>query len=311
MKIVVLDAQTLGSEIDFNLLSNFGNYEVYQLTQPEERLKHIADAEIVITNKVLIDKYIIDNCSGLKLVALTATGMNNVDLEYAKQKGIIVKNVAGYSTESVAQHTFALLLHLMHNNSYYDSYVKSGAYVVSETFTHIHTQYFQLKNKTWGIIGLGAIGKRVAEIAKVFGCNIIYFSTSGKNFSNDYKQVSLPELLSTADVISIHAPLNENTRNLISENEFSLMKPTSYLVNVGRGGIVNEMELAIALDSELLAGAALDVLEKEPIDANNPLLHIQNKHNLFITPHIAWVSQEAMKELWNKTLENVKSYLKI
>lgn len=308
MKIVVLDAKTLG-ELDFSGLKGFGDYKIFQTTRLEERIEHIGKAEIIITNKVIIDKFIMDSCPDLKLVCLTATGMNNVDLLYAAEKGIVVKNVAGYSTESVVQQTFAMMFHLLHSNRYYDNYTRSGEYALSDIFTHIGPRYYELKGKQWGIIGLGTIGKRVAEIARVFGCNVVYYSTSGKNVNSEYQRVTLDVLLKNSDIVSIHAPLNDSTRGLISEKELSMMKSSAIIINVGRGGIVNEKELSLALDRELIAGAALDVLEKEPIDVNNHLLHIQNKDRLFITPHIAWISLEAIDKLWMLTLDNVRNFL--
>lgn len=309
MKIVVLDAKTLG-ELDFSGLKEFGKYSIFEMTTTKQRIKHIGDAEIVITNKVIIDKYIMDNCPNIKLVCITATGMNNVDLDYAAELDIKVENVAGYSTESVAQQTFAMLFHLLHSNRYYDNYTRSGEYTLSDTFCHIGPRYFELKGKQWGIIGLGTIGKRVAEIAKVFGCRVVYYSTSGKNNNANHERLGAEELLRTSDIVSIHAPLNDNTRDLISKDELHIMKSTAYLINVGRGGIVNETELAIALDSKLIAGAALDVLSQEPIDPQNPLLHIEQKHRLFITPHVAWLSLEAVDSLWKLTLENIRTFIK-
>lgn len=308
MKLVILDAKTLGNDIDLSGFSQFGEVEIFQTTKPEETLERVKDKDIVITNKVIIDKNIIDNAPNLKLICVAATGVNNVDIKYAKQKGIQVRNVAGYSTESVVQHTFAMLFYLLENLRYYDDYVKSGEYAKSDIFTHLGKPFWEVRGKTWGIIGLGTIGRRVADVASSFGANIIYYSTSGVERKEKYPRISLEELLKTSDIVSIHAPLNEKTKGLIGYEQIKLMKPTAYLLNLGRGGIVIEEDLAKALDENLIAGAGLDVLEKEPIAEDNPLLKIKNKEKLFITPHIAWTSIEARKTLINEIIENIKAF---
>jgi len=306
---VILDAKTLGNDIDLSGFSQFGEVEIFQTTKPEETLERVKDKDIVITNKVIIDKNIIDNAPNLKLICVAATGVNNIDIKYAKQRGIQVRNVAGYSTESVVQHTFAMLFYLLENLRYYDDYVKSGEYAKSDIFTHLGKPFWEVRGKTWGIIGLGTIGRKVADVASSFGANIIYYSTSGVKRKEKYPRVSLEELLKTSDIVSIHAPLNEKTKGLIGYEQIKLMKPTTYLLNLGRGGIVIEEDLAKALDENLIAGAGLDVLEKEPIAEDNPLLKIKNKEKLFITPHIAWTSIEARKTLINEIIENIKAFL--
>lgn len=306
---MILDAKTLGNDIDLSGFSQFGEVEIFQTTKPEETLERVKDKDIVITNKVIIDKNIIDNAPNLKLICVAATGVNNIDIKYAKQRGIQVRNVAGYSTESVVQHTFAMLFYLLENLRYYDDYVKSGEYAKSDIFTHLGKPFWEVRGKTWGIIGLGTIGRKVADVASSFGANIIYYSTSGVERKEKYPRVSLEELLKTSDIVSIHAPLNEKTKGLIGYEQIKLMKPTAYLLNLGRGGIVIEEDLAKALDESLIAGAGLDVLEKEPIAEDNPLLKIKNKEKLFITPHIAWTSIEARKTLINEIIENIKAFL--
>ena len=307
--IVVLDAKTIGNSSVFESFKNLGNLTVYETTTAEERINHIGNASIIITNKVIISKDIIDACPSIQLICLTATGMNNVDLKYSETKGIIVKNVAGYSTESVAQHTFALTLSFLHRIQYYSNYVKNGSYSKSNLFTHIGPGYWELQGKTWGIIGLGAIGRRVAEISTVFGCTIQYMSTSGKNKTQDYTQCTLQELLQTSDIVSIHAPLNENTYNLIGEKELSYMHPHALLVNVGRGGIINEDALAHALRKNQIAGACIDVMTKEPLLDSSPLLAKDIAEKILITPHVAWISNEALTCLLQKVYTNVQTYI--
>lgn len=309
LNIVFLDASTIGDVEAINKIRNLGNFTSYKLTKPEERIERIRGNQIVITNKVIIDKYIIDACPELKLICISATGMNNVDLDYAAQKGIKVKNVAGYSTESVAQTTFSMLLYLLNKLSYYDSYVKSGEYSASLIFTNHDRTFREIKNKQFGIIGLGTIGKRVAEIAQTFGANVVYFSTSGKNLSGGIPHISFQQIVETSDFISIHCPLNEHTENLFSYNEFVKMKSEAILLNAGRGKIVNEADLARALDEKQIAAAGLDVLEYEPIQKNNPLLRIKNKEKLLITPHIAWISKEAREELVEGMYKNITDWI--
>jgi glycerate dehydrogenase len=250
-----------------------------------------------------------DACSRLKLVCVAATGMNNVDLEYARQKDIEVRNVAGYSTESVAQSTFSMLFYLLHKSRYYDEYVLSGDYVKSPVFTHSGPSFWELKNKTFGIIGMGTIGSRVAQLATAYKSRVIYYSTSGKNREAGYKNVDLKELLKTSDVISIHCPLNDQTHNLIGSQELDMMKPEVILLNMGRGGIVNEKALANAIDTKQISGAAVDVLTSEPIKHDNPLVKVENKDRLFITPHIAWASIESRRLLVEKISQNIIDFL--
>lgn len=308
-KIVVLDAATIGENSIFDSFANLGELRVFATTTAQETVAHIADATIIITNKVIINQAIFDACPSIKLICLTATGMNNVDLPYAKEKGVIVKNVAGYSTESVVQHTFAMLLTLLQHTAYYSNYVSSKQYSNQNLFTHIGPGYMELNGRTWGIIGLGTIGRRVAEVASAFGCKVIYYSTSGKNNTNDYQRVSLEELLQTADIVSIHSPLNEQTRGLIGLEQLQMMKKNAYIVNVGRGGIIKEDDLAEALQNDKIAGACIDVMEKEPLPIQSPLLNESIQHKILITPHVAWVSDKALDSLMKLTYENVRSFV--
>jgi len=302
MKLVFLDAKTLG-DVDLSLFNEFGEVVIYQTTKKEETLNRIKNADIVFTNKVVIDRELMDK-SNIKIIQIMATGMNNVDLEYAKQKGIIVKNVAGYSTNSVAQLTFAFVLEILNKVRYFNDYV-NNEYANSEIFTHI-IDWNELNNKKWGIIGLGEIGKKVAQIASAFGCEVSYYSTSGKNNNSNYKRVELDELLKNSDIISIHAPLNENTKNLLNKNNLDLIKKGAILLNLGRGGIVNEEDLAKIIDKKGFF-AGFDVFTKEPIYKNNPLLNVKN---IILTPHIAWASVEAREKLVKLAYENIKSLIK-
>ncbi|MBN1118424.1 MAG: D-2-hydroxyacid dehydrogenase [Bacteroidales bacterium] len=311
INIAFLDASTIGKVKAIDKIKSAGNYKSYELTKPEERIDRIKGNQVIITNKVIIDKEIMDACPDLKLICISATGMNNVDLDYAGKKGIIVKNVAGYSTESVAQSTFSMLLGLLNNIVYYDRYVKSGEYAKSPIFTHQGRSYYELKGKQFGIIGLGTIGKRVAEIATAFGCKVVYFSTSGKNMDASYPHLSFDEMLTSSDIISIHCPLNDKTQNLFDYEQFKQMKSSAILLNAGRGKIVNETGLANALNDNLIAAAGLDVLEFEPIKATNPLLRLKNPEKLLITPHIAWISDESREKLVEGVYNNITEWIKM
>jgi len=307
LKIVVLDAKTLGN-LSWEVLKQFGEVEIYPTTQPSQTKERIKDAEIVITNKVVLGKEEIDSAPNLKLICVAATGMNNIDLEYAKQKGIEVKNVAGYSTNSVVQHTFAMAFYLIEQLKYYDQFVKSGKWSESALFTCIDRPFFELFNKRWGIIGMGSIGQEVAKVATAFGCDVVYYSTTNKNLNQPYRRLSLDALLCTSDIISIHAPLNETTKNLISTQELARLKEGAVLLNLGRGGIVDEEALAKALDQKFIL-VGLDVTSTEPLPKDSPLLKVKNSDRLLITPHIAWTSIEARERLLAGIVRNIEEFL--
>jgi len=309
-KIVLLDAKTLGQVPNLKGLSKFGEVKSYDTTLPDETASRIADANIIITNKVIIDRKVIEQCPKLKLICISATGTNNVDLIAAKEKGIQVKNAVGYGSNSVAQHTFASILQLFNQISYYDTYVKNGRYAQSDIFTHYGPPTRELNDKSFGIIGLGNIGKTVAGIASSFGAKVCYYSTSGRNKNEKYTQLTLDELLKSSDIISVHAPLNAQTTNLISKEQFALMKPSSILVNVGRGGIVDESALAEAINNSLIAGACIDVFEHEPIKVENPLLKVKYPEKLVLTPHNAWASIESRTKLVEIVSKNIEDFLK-
>ncbi len=304
MKIVLLDAITFG-DTDLGDFEKLGEVVIYQKTKPEETLSRIEDADVVVTNKVVITKEMMEKSPRLKLIAIAATGMNNVDIQAAQELGIEVKNVAGYSTASVVQHTFAMLLYLLEHSRYYDDVVKSGTYSKSGVFTDVSRPFWEISGKKWGIIGLGAIGKGVAEVANAFGAEILYYSTSGKNSFAKYKKVELDELLKNCDIISVHAPLNEKTKNLIGYEELAKTKDRSIVLNLGRGGIIDEAAVAKIVDEkEMYIG--LDVFEKEPLPENSPLLQVKNSDRLHLTPHIAWTSEEARKKLIEGVIANIK-----
>ncbi len=309
MHIVLLDAKTLGADLDISALKQFGTLTSYETTSEEQTLERIINADIVITNKVIITAHMMEQTPKLKLICIAATGMNNVDLDAAKLQGIEVKNVAGYSTKSVVQHTFAMALYLLEKLAYYDTVVRDNTWSASKLFTDISKPFYEISGKKWGIIGMGTIGKEVANIATAFGAEVSYYSTSGQNLHHAYTHKSLAFILKDCDIISIHAPLNDKTYNLINENNLPYLKEKAILLNLGRGGIVNETDLAFELDRrEIYAG--LDVLETEPIALSNRLNKVTHKERLFITPHIAWTSIEARIKLLQGIVKNIETFLK-
>ncbi|MCL1989392.1 MAG: D-2-hydroxyacid dehydrogenase [Defluviitaleaceae bacterium] len=308
MKIVFLDAKTIGDDIDLSEFHQLGEVVKYDNSTSEEVPSRVTDADVIITNKVKINADTVGKAKNLKLVCLTATGTDNVDKDYLAQRDIGWRNVAGYSTNSVAGHTFSMLFYLLTKTRYYDDYVKTEAYVNDHIFTHFDEKFYELAGKTWGIIGLGAIGRQVANIAKAFGCHVIYYSTSGQNSHPDYEQVDFETLLKRSDIISIHAPLTDATFNLIDADALEKMKPTAILINVGRGPIIDEQALAHALNNDVITAAGLDVLTVEPMLENNPLRCIKDSKKLLITPHIAWASVEARTRLMKLVLNNIVTY---
>ena len=302
MKIVFLDAKSIGEDIDLSGFDALGEVVKYDFTTDEEVPKRAADADIIIVNKVNINEKTIGGAEHVKMVCVTATGTNNLDKEYLESRRIIWHNVAGYSTESVTQHTFAMVFYLLEKLRYYDDYVEDEKYIDDTVFTHFANRFFELSGKTWGIIGLGNIGRRVAGIAKSFGCRVIYYSTSGKNHNKEYEEVDFDTLLAESDILSVHAPLDENTQNLMDKDAFEKMKNTAIFLNLGRGPIVVEADLADALEQGRIAAAGLDVLCIEPMSPDNPLRRIKDSDKLLITPHIGWASVEARTRLMQTIL---------
>jgi len=304
----VLDAATFG-ELDLIGLLNGRASDVYDATEPETTASRIRDAEIVVTNKVVLDAAALREARALRLICIAATGSDNVDLSAARELGIAVANVPGYATDSVVSHSFALYFQLAHHLAYHDRYTKSGGWSQSPIFTHLEQPWSELAGKTWGIVGMGAIGRGVARVAAAFGCTVIYHSTSGTNTAQPFRRVALATLLTEADVVSIHAPLNERTRGLIGAAELATMKRRAILINVGRGGIVEEYALAEALDAGTIAAAGIDVMPTEPPPADHPLLTRRHPERLLMTPHIAGLSLEARQRLVREVRANIDAFL--
>ena len=307
IKIVFLDEYSLGG-YDLSAIKSLGEYIGYDRTTPEQTLERCKDATVVITNKVYISGQMMSQLPNLKLIAIAATGMNNVELDAAAELGIEVKNVSGYSTYSVAEATLGAALSLLRNSAYYDNYFKSGAYAATNDIFHSGRPISMLRGKNWGIIGLGAIGHQVAHLAEAFGCNIAYSSTSGVVREERYVHKNLPELLQWADVISIHSPLNAKTAGLIGKAELEQMKSTAIIINVARGGIIDEQALADALNDRNIAGAALDVFSSEPLHSS-PLYSLNDPYTLLASPHTAWAADDAVKLLIDGIAANIKNFL--
>lgn len=308
MNIVLLETQSLGDDVDLSCFERLGSVTKYSLTSKEEVAGRVEDADIVVANKAPMCEDTLKDAKNLKLIALTATGTNNIDFDYMKLRGIKVANVKGYSTMSVVQHTFALLFYVYEKMRYYDEYVKLGGYCKSPVFSVFDKKFNELAGKKFTVVGLGDIGSKVIEVAKAFGCDVRYYSTTGNNNNSLYKRVSFDEMIKESDIISIHAPLNETTRNMFGIEQFRNMKKEAVILNLGRGGIINEKDLAIALKEEMIAGAGIDVVEVEPIREDNPLLEIKDSTKLVITPHIGWATLEARTRVIEEVYLNIESF---
>lgn len=306
MKIVFLDEYSICNR-DLSVIKSLGDYVGYQTTAPTEVVERCKDAEVVISNKVVLDAEIIASLPKLKLICVAATGMNNVDLAAAAERGIEVKNAVGYSTFAVAETTLCSALALLREVTYYDNYFKSGEYAAAERIFNFDRPTAQLRGKRWGIVGMGNIGREVARLAEAFGCEVNYHSTSGVTRDEQYPALSLNELLSTSDIISVHCPLNEHTHNLIANEELKKMKSSAILINVARGGIVNEQDLADALNEGTIRGAALDVFTSEPL-RESPLYNLKEPYRLLASPHNAWSSVEAIDRLVKCITQNIKQF---
>lgn len=310
MKIVILERNSAGTDIQMDY-SDLGEVVCYPNTVTKKEVaERIKDADIVVANKAPFCEETLQNAGNLKLICELATGFDNCDLKYCSKKGIQVRNVVNYSTAMVAQHTFTLALSLIGKLPHYDNYVKSGSYAAQDRFSNFDIPFYELDGKVWGIVGMGNIGKRVAQIAESFGCRVIFYSASGKSTCTDYERVDLDTLLKESDVLSLHCPLTDRTRYLIDETALSKMKPTSVLINVARGAVVDNKALYEALAERKIAAAGLDVLEQEPISADNPLGLLKDSNNLIITPHLAWASVEARTRCVAEVRKNIESFMR-
>lgn len=304
MKIVFLDAGTMGTS-SLAPIERLGELTAWPNSTPDEIMRRVVDCDVLIVNKIKVNDRLLEAAPKLRLVCEAGTGINNIDVDACARHGVIVRNVAGYSTDSVVQETFMHILNLLGNGAYFDNVVKSGAYSRSGLFTDYSRPFIEMAGKTLGIIGLGAIGVKVAKIGVAFGMKVIYYSTSGTSHNTEYPSVPLERLVRESDVVSVHAPYNERTAGLVGEKELRMMKPKSIIVNMGRGGIVVEDALAKVIDEGVIGGAGLDVYSTEPIPADHPLLRTRHPERLSLTPHVAWASIEARERLILSIADNI------
>ncbi len=309
MKIVVLERNSVGLDVSVDRLKSLGETTVYPNTTAVDVKEKVKDAEIIVANKAPLNKDTLKDAEHVKLICEFATGYDNIDLNYCKERGIKVANVVNYSTDAVAQHTFALCFYVLEKLRHYDEYVKSGAYGAQDRFSNFDIPFTELAGKTWGIVGMGNIGRKVASIAEAFGCKVIFYSASGSSTCTEYERVDLGTLLSESDFISLHCPLSDKTRNLINLEALKKMKKSAILINVARGPVVNDEDLYTALTEGYIAGAGLDVLGEEPIKAGNPLGKIMDSSKLIITPHLAWASIEARTRCVSEVCKNIEAFL--
>ena len=310
MKIVVLERNSVGLDVSVDEIGTLGDVSVYPNTTAADVKDKIKDAEIIVANKAPLNEDTLRGAENVKLICEFATGYDNVDLAYCKSRGIKVANVVNYSTDAVTQHTFALCFYVLEKLRHYDEYVKSGAYAAQERFSNFDIPFTELAGKTWGIIGMGHIGRKVASVAQAFGCKVIFYSASGSSTCTEYERVDFDTVLREADFLSLHCPLSDRTRNLTDAEAFQKMKKSAILINVARGPVVNEEALYEALTEGTIAGAGLDVLSAEPMKESNPLSRIQDSNKLIITPHLAWASIEARRRCVSETCKNIEAFLK-
>ncbi len=309
MKLVVLERNSVGTDIDVSCFEQFGEVTYYANTAEEQISERVKEADIIISNKAPLNETTLADAPNIKLICLLATGYDCVDLAYCQSRGIKVTNVVNYCTPAVAQHTILLALMLTEKIAFYDEYVKSGAYSAQDRFSNFDRAFHDLDGKNWGIVGMGTIGHKVAELASAFGCHVLFYSASGKSTCTEYPRVELDTLLRTSDIISLHCPLTDRTRNLIDKNALDKMKHTAILINVARGPVVNTADLYQALMAEKIMAAGLDVLDREPMTPSNPLSQIKDSTKLIITPHMSWASIESRTHLVSEIVKNIQAFI--
>lgn len=311
MKIVMLERQSVGTDVDVSCMSELGDFISYDNTVThEEVIDRVGDADAVIVNKAPLNPDTLKCAANLKFIGVLATGYDNIDIKYCRERGIRVANVRDYSTAMVAQHTFTLALAVSQKIVHYDNYVKSGEYAGQRRFSNFDIPFYELDKKTWGVVGLGNIGRRVARIADSFGCRVITHSVTGNRHDDSpYEQVDKDTLLKESDYISLHCPLSDLSRGFIDADALAAMKDTAVLINVARGPVVDSAALADALENGKIAGAGLDVLEHEPIGEGDPLGKIKDSNRLIITPHLAWASVEARTRCVEEVYLNLKAFM--
>lgn len=309
MKLVILERNSVGTDVDVSCFEKFGEVISYDNTVERQVAERVKDADIIIGNKAPLNESTLQEAGHVKLICLFSTGYDCVDIAYCKSRNIKVANVVDYCTDAVSQHTFAMLFYLLEHLRHYDDYVKKGTYGAQDRFSNFDLPFVELNGKTWGIVGMGHIGRKVAGIARAFGCRVIFYSASGKSSCTEYERVDLDTLLRTSDFLSLHCPLSERTRGLIDKDALQKMKRTAILLNAARGPVINNADLYWALQNEEISAAGLDVLEKEPISSDNLLGRIQDSNRLLITPHMAWATTEARIRIVEEVFRNIEAYL--
>ena len=307
MKIVFLDAATIGGDVDLSLYEKYGELKVYNTTTQDEFVDHVGDSDVVIINKVKVGRQNLPACKNVKLVCITATGYDNIDTEYCKENGIAVCNVVGYSTQNVAQLTLAMVLSLFCHLTEYNRSVADGRYTRGGVANILTPVYHEIYGKTWGIVGYGNIGKQVGVVAKAMGCRVIVYKRTP---IEGEECVDIDTLCRESDIISVHTPLNDGTRGLISRERIASMKDGASLVNVARGAVCDEEALADAILQNKLGGVGIDVYSKEPFGEDHPMSKIAGLDNVILTPHMAWGSYEARQRCCEEIALNIESYLK-
>ena len=307
LKLTVLDSATLGSDIDLSMFEKFGELRVFKNTPPEDFVKNVADSDVIILNKIKVGRHNLPECKNVKLICETATGYDNIDLEYCRENGIAVANVVGYSTQNVAQLTLAMALSLVCHLNEYNRLVTDGTYSRGTSANILTPVYHEMYGKTWGIVGYGNIGKQVARVAEALGCKVIVYKRTP---TEEAECVDIGTLCVKSDIISIHTPLNDGTRNLINRERVAMMKKDAILINVARGAVVDEAAVAEAILEGKIGGIGVDVYSVEPFPADHPYASIAGLDNVFLTPHMAWGSYEARMRCCNEVAANIEAYLK-
>lgn len=311
IKIAALERNSAGTDISMDCFQDFGEVAYYRNTVTSEEVRErVKEVDIIIANKSPLNEQTLKDAPNVKLICELATGFDNVDLAYCRSRGIKVCNVVDYSTGMVAQHTLTLALALSQKLFHYDEYVKSGAYSAQDRFSNFDLPFYELEGKTWGIVGMGNIGRRVAKLASAFGCKVIFHSVTGKSTCTDYPQVDKATLLSESDFVSLHCPLSELSLNFIDRTALQQMKKTAILINVARGKVVNNTDLYEALVAGEIQAAGLDVVEAEPLELSNPLSKLKDSTQLIITPHLAWASVEARTRCVQGVYQNIEAFLR-
>lgn len=306
MKISILDVDTLGDDLDLEKIKALGDVEIYPLTYEEDVIDRIKDSEVLILNKVKLNSSNLPYAKNLKLICITATGFDNVDTKYCKEHGIAVCNVAGYSTDSVVQTTLSMVFSLANNLYQFNSYVKSGKYTESKIFNSVKPVFYEMRGKTWGVVGLGNIGIRVARIAREMGMRVLAYKRTS---IDEFECVDIDTLLKNSDIVTLHTPLNDGTKELINKERLKIMKNNAILVNVARGAVVNEEDVCCAIENEEIGAYGTDVYTTEPMTKNSPYQRILGYDNTILTPHMAWGAKESRQRCVDEVCENIKSFV--